>query len=732
MTNPHVDRTGEDTAGGFEALFEDAPCGFLCVSPDWRIERANATFAQWTGFEAASLAGRAFVDLLDVAGKIYVNTHFAPLLRLQGKFDEVALNIVCADGAKLPVLVNARERRGSDDTLEIVLVSIFNATDRRRYESELLDARNALREANETLERRVEDAVAERMQAEEALAHARRMEAIGSLSAGIAHDFNNLLQVIGGNLQLLRKHVSGKRGRERIANATGGVERGARLARQLLAFGRRQTLDAQVHDLGAAVRTLADTLVGTISGEVELRVTVEDGPMPGDGNEARRRPLKAHVDLALLENAVINLTVNARDAMRDDRGIASGTVTLGVSPQHIAARVQGTAAGSVEAGTYIVVAVSDTGGGMPPEVARKVFDPFFTTKAPGEGTGLGLSMVYGFATQSNGHVTIDSAPEVGTTVRLWLPQTNEAQTDATLGLGEPVARGTETILVVEDDEAVLNIARELLGELGYEVLTASDGTNALAVLDANKPIHLVLTDVVMPGPVRGTELAALVRERYSETAVLFTTGYADAAARMEIGKGEQAILRKPFTSEELGRAVSTALNGTVDTGKVATSSDGQPEARLRDRSRQDPARDIARTPEAEALASVDDTESGSSKDEVRGTGPEVLLVEDEFMIRADAAELLGDLGCVVTDVGTIAEALDALESKGFDALVTDVDLEDGSGIDLARQARERYPNLRVIFATGHGAVEGAEAFGAGVLPKPYDQESLGRALRLGA
>ena len=175
------------TGADFEALFEDAPCGFLCVSPDWRIERANATFAEWTGYEAPSLRGRAFVDLLDIAGKIYVGTHFAPLLRLQGKFDEVALNVVRGDRAKLPVLVNARERRDPDGALRMVLVSIFNATDRRRYESELLDARNALRNANETLEARVREAVAERLQAEEALAHARRMEAIGNLAGGIAH-----------------------------------------------------------------------------------------------------------------------------------------------------------------------------------------------------------------------------------------------------------------------------------------------------------------------------------------------------------------------------------------------------------------------------------------------------------------------------------------------------------------------------------------------------------------
>ena len=711
--------------GEFEALFEDAPCGFLCVSPDWRIERANATFALWTGFEAGPLVGRAFVDLLDVAGKIYVGTHFAPLLRLQGKFDEVALNIVCADGSKLPVLVNARERRGPDGTLDMVLVSVFNATDRRRYETELLDARNQLREANETLERRVEEAVAERMQAEEALAHAQRMEAIGNLSAGIAHDFNNLLQVIGGNLQLLRKHVPGEAGRERIERAIGGVDRGAKLASQLLAFGRRQALDAQVHDIGGAVRTLASTLVGTIGGEVELRTSVDDDA-PTSGKEMAGR-LNARVDLVLLENAIINLAVNARDAMRSEDGVAGGTLTLSVSRRALASRKHGTAAGTVEPGEYVSVAVSDTGSGMPAAVARKVFDPFFTTKPPGQGTGLGLSMVYGFAAQSNGHVTIDSAPGEGTTVTLWLPHTSEPATGAASATAKPTARGGETILVVEDDEAVLAIARELLGDLGYEVLTASDGTNALAVLDANKLIHLVLTDVVMPGPIQGSGLAALVRERHPGTAIVFTTGYADAAARVQIDGSQEKVLAKPFTSDVLGRAVremldrvsaKEAADADVRTPETDAASEGAP-PRLQEGDPEAPNSEVSKL-----------SDPGAVTKQPSEAGPRVLLVEDEFLIRLDAAEILSDLGCSVSDVGTVAEALVALASDEYDVLLTDIDLEDGSGVDLARQARERHPYLHIVFATGHGAVDASGALEASVLAKPYDGRTMREALNL--
>ncbi len=718
-----VARNVSGRAGGddFEALFESAPCGFLCVSTDWRILRANATFAEWIGHDASALVGRAFIDLLDIAGKIYVNTHFAPLLRLQGKFDEVALNVVRADGSKLSVLVNASERRDADGALRMVLVSIFNATDRRRYEGELLDARNQLREANETLERRVEEAVAERLRAEEALAHAQRMEAIGNLSAGIAHDFNNLLQIIGGNLQLLRKHVASEAGRTRIENAVGGVERGARLASQLLAFGRRQGMDVRVHDLGAAVTTLADSLVSTLGGEVGLRV---------EADQERAGQLNARVDLVLLENAVINLAVNARDAMRGADGIAAGTITLTVAAKTVASETRGTAVGSVQAGDYVTITVEDTGSGMPPEVAHKVFDPFFTTKGPGEGTGLGLPMVYGFATQSDGHVTIDSAPGEGTRVRLWLPRTADpVGADLSAHASTP-QRGHETILVVEDDEAVLAITRELLSDLGYEVLTAADGIRALAVLEANKPIDLVLTDIVMPGSVRGTALATLVRKNHPGTALLFTTGYTDAAARLDMGVDAPKILRKPFTPEALAAMVRKALgrddgapgarSATHDATSATSPGNGSPDEPAM------PARGTSGQSDKEAPYDVEPPRRGDKA----AAEPHVLLVEDEMFIRMDAAELLTDLGCDVTDVGTIAEALKLLADRPFDVVVTDVELEDGSGIGLAREIRERYPDMRIVFATGHGAVEGADALSAAVLLKPYDEQTLRKALGL--
>ena len=720
-------------AEDFEALFEDAPCGFLCVSSGWRIVRSNATFAQWTGHDAGALAGQPFTDLLDIAGKIYVGTHFAPILRLQGAFDEVALNVVRADGSKMPVLVNARERRDGAGALRMVLVSVFNATDRRRYESELLEARNALTRANETLESRVAEAVAERMRAEETLAHAHRLEAIGNLSAGVAHDFNNLLQVVGGNLHLLRKHVAGAGGLERIDRAAGAVERGARLAGQLLAFGRKQKVDARVHDIGALVRTLSDTLIGAVGRDVGVRVAIDDA---GGGAVAAQTAgrLAARVDGALLENAIINLAVNGRDAMRDGNGdahgMATGSLTLKVEARRTEAPAHGTAAGTVPPGDWVVVSVADEGPGMAPDTARRAFEPFFTTKETGKGTGLGLSMVHGFVTQSGGHVTIDSTTGVagahavgrGTTVRLWLPRSAGAVDGAAVTLAAP-PRGDERVLVVEDDDAVRDATGALLSDLGYEVLLAPDGARALALLgsqrDAGRPVDLVVSDVVMPGRERGAALAGLVREHHPDTALLFVTGYADAVARDALHRAGHAILRKPFTLATLALAARRALGDGSGAGNSQQPRMG------------DPVAASAASPTPPAPRATPEAIPETTR-EVVATPPtagptRVLLVEDDVLIRLDTAEMLEGMGCAVVEAGGVGEATGHLRTGRFDLLMTDIGLQDGSGVDLAREARTLDAALRIVFVTGLDVVEEAEALRADVLRKPFTTEALRRA-----
>lgn len=711
----HGNGGGGDPALDLDAVFEDAPCGFLIVSSDWRVRRVNRTFGLWTGHDPAALTGRPFTDLLDIAGKIYVGTHFSPLLRLQGHFDEVALNVVASDGGKLPVLVNAREQRDADGRQTGVTVSVFNATDRRRYEAELLEARNALREVNETLEARIKAAVAERMAMERELDHARRMETIGNLSAGVAHDFNNLLQVIGGNLSLLGKHVATEQGRMRVRNAQGGVERGARLASQLLAFGRREALRPEVVGIGALVQRLADTLLGAVGRDIDIAVQ-EAGAAPGETT--------VHVDAALLENAILNLVINARDAIRD---AAPGTCkarspSIAITTGRVAldARRDGTATGSVPAGDWVRIGIADTGPGMAPDVAARIFDPFFTTKEAGKGTGLGLSMVYGFVGQSGGHVTVDSRPSEGATVSLWLPHDARAP-DADRD-GAPAAAssgGRARILLVEDDPDVLAITRDVLEEAGHLVLVAKDGPSAFAVVTSGETLDLVLADIVMPGSVRGEELGRLIEAHDPGLPVAFLTGYSDAATETEAG-GTRRTLSKPFTVETLLRLVDElrrrddaaggrARPATVSPTASVTLPDGAPSAAP-----------IAPEPDRTTVAAR-----------------HILLVEDEVLIRMDTAEMLRDLGHDVVDVGSAEEAMAAVEradrtggadrGTGFDVLITDVNLDGMSGTELAERLLKEDPRLRVVFATGDSGPPGPSST-ASYLRKPYGVEQLREVL----
>ena len=309
------------------------------------------------------------------------------------------------------------------------------------------------------------------------------MESIGQLTGGVAHDFNNLLQVISGNLQLLLKEVAGsERSERRVQNALAGVSRGAKLASQLLAFGRRQALDPKVINVGRFVRGLDELLRRALGEEIEIETTVSGGLW------------NTLVDPGQVEDALLNLAINARDAMN-----GRGKLTIEVGNAFLNdeyTRIHP----DVSPGQYVMLAVTDTGSGIDPEMLDKVFEPFFTTKSEGRGTGLGLSMVYGFAKQSNGHVKIYSELAQGTTVKLYLPRTHQRE-DVVVEIDqEPVTGGSESILVVEDDEEVRATAVEMLSDLGYRVLRAPEAASALAIVESGISIDLLFTDVVMPGP----------------------------------------------------------------------------------------------------------------------------------------------------------------------------------------------------------------------------------------
>ena len=566
---------------------------------------------------------------------------------------------------------------------------------RKRTESALRASEDKLLQLNQTLEERVAERTTEladaneelrkeakeRERVEAALRHSQKMEAVGKLTGGIAHDFNNLLQVVGGNLQLLAKDVAGQaKPEQRVRNALAGVSRGAKLASQLLAFGRRQPLAPKVVNLGRLLRNLDDLLRRALGEGIEIETVIGAGLW------------NTLVDPAQVENALLNLAINARDAMNGHGRLTIEAGNASLSDEYARAHDE------VTPGQYVMLAVTDTGTGMTPEVKERAFEPFFTTKPEGQGTGLGLSMVYGFARQSNEHIKIYSELGQGTTIRLYLPRAAQPEDIAINVESGPVVGGTETVLVVEDDDEVRHTVVDLLTELGYHVLKARDAQSGLAIIESGMPIDVLFTDVVMPGPLRSPELARQARERLPEIAVLFTSGYTDNAI-IHSGRIDPGVelLSKPYTREALARRLRHVL-----------------------------ANRPARQPAAEtAPAGVDEI-----PDLPRSR--RILLVEDDALIRMATADMLTDLGHEVIESGDGAQARAVLEAQTVDLLITDIGLPGISGAELAKVARAGNASLPVIFATGVTPSADDEIStaipGAVFLLKPYSIPGLTKAI----
>jgi CheY-like chemotaxis protein len=519
---------------------------------------------------------------------------------------------------------------------------------------------------------------------------AQKMESIGKLTGGVAHDFNNLLQVIGGNLQLLSKDVAGNEGaQQRVRNALAGVARGANLASQLLAFGRRQPLAPKVVNLGRFIRGLDDMFRRALGDGIEIETVVSGGLW------------NTLVDPFQVENALLNLAINARDAMKGHGRLTMEAGNAALDDAYAQRNAD------VSPGQYVMVALTDTGAGMPPEVRERAFEPFFTTKAEGQGTGLGLSMVYGFVKQSGGHVKIYSEPGHGTTVRIYLPRVREEEDLETLVDAGPFKGGEETVLVVEDDEDVRSTVVEMLSDLGYRVLKAKDAQSALAIVESGAPIQLLFTDVVMPGPLRSTELARKARERIPDVAVLFTSGYTDNAI-VHAGRLDEGIelLSKPYTYEALARKVRHVMRLRAGNGLEGNESQN-------------------------GAASGAHEAGGAQPDEHEATATKplrILYVEDDELVRISTAELLRTFGLEILEVEGEAEALRVLSDEPIDVLLTDVGLAGRSGVELAIDACRYRPHLPVVFLTGYDLVltpaQQSALPEAASLRKPYDPRTL--------
>jgi CheY-like chemotaxis protein len=481
----------------------------------------------------------------------------------------------------------------------------------------------------------------------------------------VAHDFNNLLTIIIGNLETLHRNLSWpdveqSRLKRSAESAMRGARRAETLTQRLLAFSRQQPLDPKPIDMGRLVSGMSDLLRRTLGEQITVETVLGGGLWFGlaDPNQ--------------LELAILNLAVNARDAMPD-----GGKLTLETSNVHLDEKYASTQS-EVLPGQYVMLAITDNGCGMPPDVKAKAFDPFFTTKDVGHGTGLGLSQVYGFVKQSRGHVNIYSEVGEGTTIKIYLPRVRSVATLEQEEIEQAVAGGSlrETILVVEDDADVRSYGCDTLRELGYSVVESENGQAALQTLAAHPQICLLFTDVGLPGGMNGRQLAEAARKSRPDLKVLFTTGYARNAivhdGRLDPGV---ELITKPFTQVTLA-------------------------AKLRD------ILDSARTP------------------------GRILVVEDETLIQILAIEFLEGAGFQVDTAGSAAEAMNKLSliPGGVDAVIVDIGLPDRRGDMLVREIRALNSLLPIVLATGQHIEELRQSFKGdrkmAFVSKPYTEADL--------
>ncbi len=544
-------------------------------------------------------------------------------------------------------------------------------TEQKRAMVQLRAFTDTLEEQVKERTRELETEYAARQKAEESLRQAHKMEAVGQLTGGIAHDFNNMLTVVLGGLEAIGRQMSKlpqSPATARIVRAKDmaiqGAQRTVTLTNRLLAFSRQQPLSPKALDANKLVAGICELMRRTLGESVVLESVLAGGLW------------HTFADANQLENALLNLALNARDAMP-----SGGKVTIETANCDLDETYVRTVAEPVKSGQYVLIAVADTGIGMDQLTLEKAFEPFFTTKDVGKGTGLGLSQVYGFVRQSSGHVKIYSELGAGTTVKIYLPR-HLGETDGAKADSLPQAAraiGTESILVVEDDEALREYATEILRELGYRVVEAGSGAGALEILGRDNEIDLLFSDVVMPGGMNGRQLADEAIRRRPGLKVLFTTGYTRNAivhhGRLDPGVH---LITKPFTYATLAGKVRELLDLPV-----------QPRC--------------------------------------------ILVVENDLLVRRVAVDALQALGFRVQEAGSAAEALDQIRARGegIDVAIVDVGVPDRKGEELALELREMRKDLPVVIM-GYAENTIRTRFQAdklvSFLQKPFSPDELAKTL----
>lgn len=529
------------------------------------IDAQSDTFSveqDWTAFGVESLSGSTPLrdwstvmddlhrdQLVDIADVRLDPRTASTAHALEGKHARSFVNVPLVERGQLVAVLfvnDAQVREWNPENVAFIRevgVRTHNAITRVNVELELRASEARLREANENLEAKVAARTRELVDVEERFRQAQKMEAIGQLTGGIAHDFNNLLTTMSNSLQILKRRLN--KGLtddvDRYMNmAEGSIRRAASLTQRLLAFSRRQTLDPRPTDVNRLINELEELLRRTVGPAVRLDV------------QGQPELWSTKIDPPQLESALLNLCINACDAMAPN----GGRLTIVTANQTLEAA--SAAKHELSPGQYVVVSVTDTGCGMTPKVMARAFDPFFTTKPIGAGTGLGLSMVYGFVRQSGGQVSVHSEPDVGTTMTLYLPRYEgdlPVAVDSKPAELEHSASG-ECILLVEDEPTLRELFAEQLSELGYQVIAVANGAAAVEILHSGRPIDLLLTDVGLPGGLNGRQVADAGQATRPDLKVLFVTGYAQHAAVGDtlLGRGMK-VLTKPFDIDTLATKV---------------------------------------------------------------------------------------------------------------------------------------------------------------------------------
>ena len=552
-------RTSQETLAASEAelrVVADAlPVLIAFIGTDFRYVFANRAHENWLGLPLRAIIGRPLPEVLTPG--IWAQRRPYAERALAGEAVSFSTNWPTASGDRRECDIRYLPRRNAAGVVDGFHIFVADVTDRTL-------ALEAVRGQAAELEHKVAERTAElqaqvlaRASTESALHQARKMESVGQLTGGIAHDFNNMLTGIISALDLIRMRVEAGRvdGLERWVDvASASANRAAGLTQRLLAFSRRQSLNSRSLVLNALVSSLEDLMRRTLGEKIRFSMDLA-ADLP-----------QVRADANQLESAILNLTINARDAM--PRG---GVLQIATRRERVDGPAQGTVAGDIAAGCYAVLSVTDTGEGIPPDVLERIFEPFFTTKPIGQGTGLGMSMIYGFMQQSNGHVRVDSMVGQGTTVSLYLPEAEAESADATgpapaAETGEavtPTGRG-QHLLVVEDDAQVRTLVTEVLNELGYVVKVVEDGDAALAMLRSAWRVDALVTDVGLPG-INGRQLAEIARQDQPALPVLFMTGYAEAALdQSEFLETGMRMIGKPFSLNDFGDAVARLFSPATD------------------------------------------------------------------------------------------------------------------------------------------------------------------------